>query len=177
MHCLRPIFAAALLCTAFAGPVLAQQAASTTRPELLDRLIGCRDLTDTGARLSCYDTATAALDSAERKGDVVVVDRAQVTEARRQMFGFDLPSMPNIFERGGRVESVEAVETTLVRASMGPQNSLIFTLADGSVWRSVDTSTPQVSNRPDQKVRVRRAAMSSYLMSVANGPGFRVRRQ
>ena len=182
MHCLRSVFATALvgavlIAPALPGPSQAQQSAPEARPELLTRLVACREQTEAGARLACYDTAAAALDSAEREGEVVVIDRAQVTVARRQMFGFDLPSMPDIFERGARVESMASIETTLTRASMGAQNSWLFTLADGSVWRSVDTSTPTFSNRAGQAVRVRRASMGSYMMSVANGPGFRVRRQ
>ena len=79
-----------------------QEPSATARPELLSRLVGCRQVADSTARLACYDAAASALDSAERQGDVVVVDRAQVSAARRQLFGFDLPAMPGLFDRGAR---------------------------------------------------------------------------
>ena len=154
----------------------AQQADAERRPEILSRLVACRAITETTGRLACYDAAAAALDTAEREGEVVVVDRVQVTEARRQLFGFDMPSMPGLFERNARVETIDSVETTLTRASMGGQG-WVFTLADGSVWRSVDTNTPRFNDRAGQAVRVRRAAMGSYLMSIGGSPGIRVRRQ
>ncbi len=67
------------------------------RADLLARLVACRTMADTSARLACYDVAAAALDAAERQGDVVVVDRNQISTARRENFGFSLPSLPNLF--------------------------------------------------------------------------------
>ena len=50
-------------------------------------------------RLACFDAAAARLDEAEKKGDIVVVDRRQAQEVRRQAFGFTLPSL-TLFDRG-----------------------------------------------------------------------------
>jgi hypothetical protein len=147
-----------------------------TRPELLSRLVDCRALTDPTPRLACYDAATTALDTAERQGDVVVVDRAQVGEARRQLFGFQLPSI-NLFERGTTVEQINAIETTLTRAGRSGEGRWIFTLADGGVWRQIDTEPLRFQNRAGEPVRVRRATLGSYLMVVGDSRAIRVRRQ
>ena len=48
------------------------------RPEALTRLMACRPIADSAARLACFDAAAGALDTAERAGDVVVIDRAGV---------------------------------------------------------------------------------------------------
>ena len=173
----RPFLIAVLLAAGLSSPVAAQQSAATARPELLSRLVGCRQVADSTARLACYDAAASALDSAERQGDVVVVDRAQVSAARRQLFGFDLPAMPNLFDRGARPESLDAIETTLTRAVLAGEGKWVFTLADGSVWRQIDSERVTFQNRPGETVRVRRASLGSYQLVVGHSRAVRVRRQ
>jgi hypothetical protein len=169
------LFAAGIL-TAVSTSATALQARELERPELLSRLVICRTLADTGQRLACYDRAAAALDSAERAGDVVVVDRAQVTAARRQAFGFSLPSL-SLFDRGDRVEPITEIETTLTQGTQLGDGTWIFTLADGSAWRQIDTSRATFRNRPGQAVRVRMASMGSFMLTVDRSPAIRVKRQ
>lgn len=173
----RPFLIAAVLASGLATPVTAQQGAAAARPELLSRLVACRPVADSAARLACYDAAAGALDSAERQGDVVVVDRAQVSLARRQLFGFDLPSMPSLFDRGDRPENLDAIETTLTRAVRAGEGKWVFTLADGGVWRQIDSERVTFENRPGEPVRVRRASLGSYQLVVGRSRAVRVRRQ
>lgn len=172
MTFLRP----AALALAVLGVPAAAAAQQAARPELLDRVTACRALADSAARLSCYDAAVAALDAAEREGEVVVVDRAQVRESRRALFGFDLPSLPAL----GRVERAEdaisSVETTLSRATRGGDGKWVFHLADGSTWRQSDSESVFFPNREGTQVRVRRASMGSFMMTLAGSRAVRVRR-
>lgn len=176
-HSLPAIVAGVLVATPLAAPVMARQAEPAARPELLTRLIACRAINAPTARLACFDAAAGALDSAEREGEGVVIDRAQVSAARRQLFGFDLPSMPGFFERGARPERIDAVETTLTRARQVADNRWVFTLSDGGVWRQIDTERVTFQNRPGEAVRVRRAALGSYQLVVGGSRAVRVRRQ
>lgn len=157
--------------------VLAQQAPAQARPELLSRLIDCRAIADASARLACYDAGAAALDSAEKQGDVVVIDREQVGVARRQLFGFALPSMPDLFQRGEQPDTLDAIETSLTRAGQYAEGKWTFTLADGSIWRQIDSEPVRFRNREGQAVRVRRAALGSFLLTVDGSRAVRVRRQ
>lgn len=154
----------------------AAQTAPAPRPEILDRVVACRQITTEAARLACYDEAVGTLDQAQRQGDVVVVDRNQVREARRQLFGFQMPSI-TLFDQGERPESVDSIETTLVRAGQYAEGKWVFTLADESVWRQIDSERVNFRNRPGEAVRVRRAAMGSYLMTIGSSRAVRVRRQ
>ena len=160
-----------------AAPAVARQTAAGERPELLSRLVACRQVPDSTARLACYDAAAVALDFAERQGEVVVMDRSQVSAARRQLFGFDLPAMPGLFDRGARPERIDAVETTLARAVLMGEGKWVFTLADGSVWRQIDSERVTFLNRPGETVRVRRASLGSYQLVVGHSRAVRVRRQ
>lgn len=160
---------------AFGAPVSAQTA-SPARPELLSRLVGCRAVADSAARLACYDQTTEALDSAERQGQVVVVDRAQVTAARRQLFGFQLPSI-TLFDQGETADPINEIETTLSRAVMVGEGRWLFTLADGTAWRQIDSESVNFRNRAGETVRVRKASLGSYLLTSGSSRAVRVRRQ
>lgn len=170
---ITPVLAVAVL--ALGSPTSAQTTAPA-RPELLSRLVGCRAVADSAARLACYDQTTEALDSAERQGQVVVVDRAQVTAARRQLFGFQLPSI-SLFEQGETAEPINAIETTLSRAVMVGEGRWLFTLADGTAWRQIDSESVNFRNRAGEPVRVRKASLGSYLLTSGGSRAVRVRRQ
>lgn len=158
------------------GSQAVAQTVAPTRPELLSRLVGCRAVADSAARLACYDGATEALDSAEREGQVVVVDRAQVSAARRQLFGFQLPSI-TLFDQGERVDPINEIETTLTRAVLVGEGRWLFTLADGTVWRQIDSENVNFRNRAGEPVRVRKASLGSYLLTSGGSRAVRVRRQ
>src|SRR5690348_11419617 len=62
-------------------------------PPAVQAVLDCRKLTDDAARLACYDRAVTAMASAEQSGDLVSIDREQRRAARRQAFGFQLPTL------------------------------------------------------------------------------------
>lgn len=164
-----------LLALIAAGPVQAQVGAPG-RPESVDRMVACRQIAAPEARLACYDAAVARFDAAQRQGEVVVVERDQVRQARRQLFGFQLPGV-TLFDQGEQPERLEEIETTLVRAGQGGDGRWVFTLADESVWRQIDTERVTFRNRAGEPVRVRRAALGSFLMTLGGSRAVRVRRQ
>src|SRR5690606_15796466 len=77
----------ALLAAAAAGASALAQTAPPERAATVQALADCRKLSEDSARLACYDKAVAALDQAEARGDIVVVDRDQARKVRRQAFG------------------------------------------------------------------------------------------
>ena len=105
-----------LAALAAASTLSAQATPPQERPETLARLMACRGIAENTARLACFDTAAGALDTAERQGDLVVIDRAGVAETRRQLFGFEMPSLPRLFGPEGAVE-LESIDSTLASAS------------------------------------------------------------
>lgn len=165
-----------LAALAAASTLSTQAAVPQERPETLERLMACRGIADNAARLTCFDTAAGALDTAQRQGDVVVIDRAGVAETRRQLFGFEMPSLPRLFGPEGAVE-IDSIESTLQSASLVGEGRWVFRLADGTVWRQIDTERVRFSNRPGQTVRVRKATLGSFLLTVDDSRAVRVRRQ
>ncbi|MDP3802489.1 hypothetical protein [Brevundimonas sp.] len=165
-----------LAAAAAAATLSGQSLPAQERPETLERLMACRGVADGAARLACYDAAAGALDAAQRGGEVVVVDRAQVAETRRQLFGFEMPSLPRLFGPDGGTE-IDSIDTTLQSASRNNENHWIFRLADGGVWRQVDSERVRFENRAGQPVRVRKATLGSFLLTVGDSRAVRVRRQ
>jgi hypothetical protein len=133
----------------------------------MQKLADCRKITEDRARLGCYDAAASALDEAEAKGDVVVVDRAQAREVRRQAFGFSLPSL-DIFDRGGSGadDSADRMTAKVARAYRRGDGKWVFELEDGAVWSQVDDAALPKGARGGSEVAIRKAALGSFFMNV-----------
>lgn len=159
---------------------LSATASSQVQPDRASALkdaSACRTISSDAARLHCYDQAVALLDSAEQTGEIVVLDRAQVRDANRQLFGFQLTN-PFAGRLGGDPEpEVEAIETTLTSATTMADGKWLFRLADGSTWRQVDSEAVRFANRQGTGVRIRRASLGSYMMTLERSRAVRVRRQ
>jgi hypothetical protein len=149
------------------------------RPELFEALVQCRSITDDSARLQCFDTAAANLQAAAERRDVVVVDRAQVRESRRRLFGLALPRLP-IFGGGddeAEEQEITSIESNVTRAYQGEMGRWVVTLEDGSTWAQTDNNIIAGRPRPGQPVTVHRAALGTYMMRVSGQPGVRAQRR
>lgn len=146
-----------------------------TRAAIVDRLMDCRKVADDGARLACYDQAAGALETAEAKGDVVIVDREQARQVRRQAFGFSMPSL-SLFEKGETQEELENVAGVLDSARQNNAGKWVIKLQDGAIWTQVDANELHRTPKAGAPVKIRQASMGSFIMSIDGGGGFRVRR-
>lgn len=173
----RASLAAVLVAAAaLAGtPALAQDKAAA-RAATLQKLTDCRKVAESAARLACYDAAAAEIETAEAKGDIVVVDREQARAVRRQAFGFSMPSL-TLFERGEKAEEVDTVTAKVASASVNGAGKWVIELEGGAIWVQIDANEVPLTPKAGDAVRIRRAALGSYLMSVKNQRAFRARRQ
>jgi hypothetical protein len=169
--------AAALLAMAPAeGAYSASAPKPPGRAELVKELSACRAVIDPTERLACFDKAAAALDAAQAKGDVVVVDRQQVREVKRQAFGFKLDAL-SIFNKGGAKEAEDEAITTVAKAAYrNATGKWVVTLEGGAVWRQIDDEELSRDPHPGSQIRVRRATLGSFMMNVDGQPGIRVHR-
>lgn len=196
----RPLLAIiAAACAVLVGgsAVLAQTAAPAAPASPLDPLYACTGITDPTERLACFDRTVAELRGREARQDVVAMDRQQVEQVQRESFGFNLPSLPNLF--GGRAQTpeqaasrqerearraeerareealnVQTMTVTQVRVSGGRTT---LTMDNQQVWQFVDAGEITPSRRVPFQVTIRRATLGSFLMSVeGSNRGYRVRR-
>lgn len=161
-----------------AAPAVAQQKApdpGQERPATLRDLVQCRAIGPAEARLACFDAAAARLDDAEKTGEVVVLDRSQVRTAKREAFGFSIPSF-DLFDRDERqrAEEVDSIESTIASAYRG-QRGWVVTLANRQVWSQTDNRRI-LRAKPGDKVEIRRGLVGSFFMRLGDQPGVRAER-
>ena len=150
--------------------------AAGTRAQVLQSLSDCRKLTDNAARLACYDTAAAGLEQAEAKGDIVVVDREQARNVRRQAFGFALPSLA-MFEKGEKQEDIDNTTGTVAAARQNAARRWVIKLEDGATWTQVDATEMFADPKPGDPVRIKKASLGSYMMIVGKNGAVRAHRE
>lgn len=169
--------AAAVLIAAGAVPAgaSAQPKPPEAPPAAFARAVQCRAITNAEERLACYDREVAALEQAQRSNEIRVVDRQQVRRTRRTLFGLALPDL-DIFGGDDDGEGVSEIQTTIRNVQQDASGKYSFTLADGARWRQIDSLNLNVEPRPGHAIRIRRAAMGSYLANIGKQRAIRVRR-
>jgi hypothetical protein len=158
-----------------AGASMAKAQPTEGRNVILQRLVDCRKLAEDAARLACFDAAVGAVDQAEAKGDIVVVGREQARAARKQAFGFNIPTL-SIFERGERAEDLDRVSEQIAQGYRQGDGKWTIELVDGGVWTQTDSEPLNKAPRPGSKAEIRRATMGSYFVNIDGQRALRMRR-
>ncbi|HEV2079606.1 MAG TPA: hypothetical protein VGR19_06895 [Allosphingosinicella sp.] len=154
---------------------LAQQQRPAERPPAFKKLVDCRRIADAPTRLACFDREVAAIDAAEAGQELVVLDKAQIKKTRRGLFGLSLPDV-GIFGGSGADEETGAIETTIKRAWQIGDGTWRFELADGAQWVQTDSRNLASDPKPGHEIKIRRAAIGSYLANINKQVAIRVRR-
>jgi hypothetical protein len=182
----RPRAVLALAAVAAASAALAADKPSPAkRAAVLQAIVDCRHMTDSNARLACYDQAAAKLDEAESTGQVVGVDKEQARQVRRDIFGLQLPSL-DIFSlaKSGKSgpapiaqgEDVDKLAATVKSAFQQGDGKWTVELDTGAVWRQIENSDLAIDIRPGEKVEIHRGSIGSFVMKVAGQPSFKAHR-
>lgn len=150
--------------------VSARRLPDSGTPQSMQRLIACRSVADSTARLACFDLESKGIAAAISSKDLVIVDRERAKVAGRSMFGFSIPNFGGLFGTGGEMNSIEQKVAGVSRNAYG---GWLIKLDDGSVWSQSDDSALGLEPRAGQKVTVKRGALGSFVMSVAGQPGFK----
>ncbi|MEQ1801332.1 MAG: hypothetical protein ABL989_05385 [Gammaproteobacteria bacterium] len=120
-------------------------------------------MSDDRQRLACYDALP---------GRPAAPDATTAPEA---LFGLEPTATTELLQREKGDEPVEAIEQTVATVSADRYGKLQIQLANGQDWEQVDSDRLRL--QPGELVRIRRAALGSYLMSLASGGrAIRVRR-
>ncbi len=158
-----------------AGPATTAEPAKP-RAAQLQSMLDCRKETDSAARLACFDAAAAMFDAAEQSGEVVVVDRAQVREARKAAFGFNF-QMPSFMTQGAKPEELDRVTATVESARRDARGKWIIRLTDGATWRQIDSITLGKDPRAGSTVEIRTAMLGSFFMKIDGQTAIRATRE
>lgn len=164
-----------------ASPIRAADNDPPATPPIIQQLYDCRAITDPTARLACFDQQVAALAAAEQARDVRIVDRAQVRETRRGLFGFSI-NLGNIFgggddeeETASNEEGVNSLTATIASVGTDASGHRLFILDNDQHWVQTDGSSGR-SPRAGMSIVINRGALGSFIARINDRPGVRVMR-
>ena len=161
--------------TTVSGAIAKDQSdAKIARPKLFEEVVSCRAIQDSAARLKCYDTQVSLLDEAQRSEEIILTDRAAIKEARKGLFGFNIPKI-KIFGSDDANE-VKEIEAVIASASFGGSGRWTIELEDGARWQQIETESVNRDPKPGMKAKIRKAALGSYFVNIAGQPAIRMRR-
>lgn len=167
-------FMVALGAVALGATSVAVAAPEPDRPVVVEQVYKCRDIADSAARLACYDAAVVQMADAEQRRDILFADRAQVNKTKKGLFGLNLSNL-NIF--GGDDDKDEVNDITATIVSVGRvDRRWVLVLDDGARWSQADTKTLPRNPKSGMEVKIRKAALGSYLANVDGMNAMRVKR-
>lgn len=170
----KSLMTAAVFTVAFGSAAQARSVPSTGTPQSMQQLIACRSVADSAQRLACYDRQAAAVSQAIASKELVLIDKARATAAKRSLFGFSVPDFGGLF--GGSDNDVNEIASTINKVSKDGYGAWIVTLADGSTWYQQDDSPLGLPPERGNKVVVHRGSFGAFFLRVAGQPGIRVKR-
>ena len=138
---------------------------TASRTAVAQAIGDCRRVADREARLDCYDKAADAFEQAQAQGQVVVVDRAQVHEVKRQAFGLSLPSL-NLFSQGPKEAPIDRVTVKLKGAHQDELGKWVMVTEEDAVWRQIDSQDLFNGPHAGSTVAIRRASLGSFFCNV-----------
>ena len=171
----RRIVAIVALAALIPAPAAAKPRLKDARSNaLLQALAACRGVADEKARLDCYDGASARLAEAVDKKELVVMDRQEIRETRRSLFGFSVPNIPLFRGEGGKDSG--QLDTVIAGASPLEGGKWQIRLEDGAIWQTTETRLNLSDPRRGQKIIIQRGTLGNYFLRINGQRGIRGRR-
>src|SRR5438046_2974294 len=128
----KPLIISGIFAALLASPAEARSIPNTGTPQSVQQLIGCRSIADSAQRLACYDRQASVVSQALASKELVMIDKARATAAKRGLFGFSIPDFGGLFGSGD--DEVKEIAGTITKVSQDPYGAWVVTLADGSTW-------------------------------------------
>lgn len=141
---------------------------------LIQAIAACRGVADEKARLDCYDQAGARLAEAVDRKELVVMDRQEIQETRRSLFGFSVPNIPLFRGESGGDDG--KLETTIAGVGRLEGGRWQIRLEDGAIWQTNETRLNLSDPRPGQKIVIQRGTLGNYFLRIDGQRGIRGRR-
>ena len=166
---MKRVFALAILTITTAASASGKQL-PVARP--VAALQECRTVAEAPTRLSCYDKAVDALSAATAANEVVIVERTDVRNARKGLFGFTLPGIGFLTGTSDSAEdrADEAqLETTITTSRSLGYGRWRFTVEGGASWETTDVNVGFNDPLPGRKVLLQEGSFGGYFATVGKG--------
>ena len=159
------------------------QAQISESPQTLIDIRNCVTIQNDSERLACYDNATSKLAQAIDTGEIMIVDKVTVEEAKKEGFGLNLPSLSGlgkIFKSNGEPElpdNTGRIQVDLKSVEPFGYKKNRFFLENGQVWDQVESRSfkaPKKRSEEPYFVVISKAALGSFYLQV-NDKGKKVK--
>jgi hypothetical protein len=167
----------------------------------LTGLLACRALTDSAARLACFDRETAALAAAPAPALAAAPTAPAVAAAEsysasapsapvsaaaprnaapildaQQSFGLSGSAIAAHEEAAGaRPQKLAKLEARVVALALSGEGRTVFTLDNAQVWRQIESDGDMLAKLGDSAT-LSRGLLGSYWLQLKNGRGCKVTR-
>ncbi|BDI60408.1 hypothetical protein MACH05_09680 [Qipengyuania nanhaisediminis] len=158
------------------APLAAQDQAAPADAGHLDQLRACQAIAVDEERLACFDSAASTMIAASDAGDLRVIDREDIRQTRRSLFGF---SLPNIGLFGGGDDDEEEDElftTTIASVRYTGRTGARFTTAEGAVWEMNNVPRRLRTIRVGDEVEFKPGSFGYYFVRIEGQNGVKGRR-
>lgn len=139
------------------------------------QLKACRDIPGESQRLACFDTAVGAMVAATETGEVNIVNREDVRQTRRSLFGFTMPK-GGIFGSNDDEADSAMLESTIADVRRSQGRTIVITIAEGSKWQISNVPMRLRPPRVGDAVVFKRASLGSYFIRIDGQIGVKGRR-
>jgi len=166
----------ALFLIGLPSAALAQEPESAPPKDYIEALKGCRGIADPSERLACYDANAGAMIAANEAGDVRIVDREDLRQTRRQLFGFTVPEVGLLKGADQDKEASEPFETTITSARQLSSKAWRFTTAEGAVWEINNAPARLAPIKGGETVQFGKASLGFFFIRINGQMGVKGKR-
>lgn len=130
--------------------------------------LACQTILEPEVRLNCFDAAAAASTRPSPPA-------ASPAPEAQSLFGLPPEAVQRVAEKELGLASVDSLTAAVTAVRVLPSGKLEIELDNSQQWRQIDNDRMRIA--VGETVRIRRAALGSYLLQrTAGGRGIRVRR-
>jgi hypothetical protein len=142
-------------------------------------VLACRSISDSAARLACFDRETAALASvpaASLAAAPPAPEHPPPALDAQQSFGLSGSAIAaNEEAAGARPAKVAKIESRIVGLSLTGNGRTVFTLENSQMWRQVESDGDMLAKLSDVAT-ISRGLLGSYWLQLKSGRGCKVTR-
>lgn len=148
-------------------PVSAQAPSeNASGDEYIDELRKCQAIAEDSSRLACFDAAALGLVTANETGEVRLIDKEDVRQARRQLFGLAAPEVDLLKPDEGEEVDNKYLESQIVSVRYLSRQKIQFTTTEGALWEIKRAPKRLKRVEAGDKVVFKKASLGSFFIRI-----------
>lgn len=161
----------------FGTQAWAQDAMPEPSGEYVGQLKSCQSVVDDSERLACFDRAVGEIVSANDAGEVRIIDREDIRDTRRRLFGLSVPEVGVLKrEEGEDKEASELLESSITSVRYISGKKIRFTTEEGATWEIKSAPRWLRNVKTGHGVVFKKAALGTFFIRIDGQMGVKGKR-